>query len=470
MWFHRALAHADALGRGDTERSALLARLGEAEYRAGHPTAVDTLHAAARLALEAGDDATLVRAALAIAPGAIRLGSKGPTQLAIAEAAIARIDENDRTTRTLLLAMLSRSLVGSDQTERRMQAGYDALRLARSSGDPELLVRIAPDLLFGLWAPGTAALRIQISRDAIATVEESGEPRRASILYHAAHTTAVCAGEPELAAQCGDRLRALADEVGEPRIRWISALIDGFDALMECRFDEADRLIEECYELGMQIGESEAFAVYAAQFFTLGTHRGRHREMTTQVPGTMDTSESVERIFTVAFSIALMDSGHPEAARGILDEAMERGIESIPSDLMKSSLLVGLSIIALGLHDEAAAEWLLPELEPMAGEVSFNGAMSQGPVALWIGRLSAMLGRHAAAERHLRAALAVADRFGWQYHRAAALTALVDVRLATAGELDEEALAWLDEAERVCATGIGEWTGQLAGVRVQLAD
>ena len=197
-------------------------------------------------------------------------------------------------------------------------------------------------------------------------------------------------------------------------------------------------------------------------------HRGRHREMTTQVPGTMDTSESVERIFAVAFSVALMDSGHPEAARGILDDAVERGIESIPSDLMKSSLLVGLSIIALGLHDEAAAEWLLPELEPMAGEVSFNGAMSQGPVALWIGRLSAMLGRHAAAEPHLRAALAVADRFSWQYHRAAALTALVDMRCAATGGLDDEARVWLDEAERVCATGIGEWTGRLASVRAEL--
>ncbi len=468
-WFERALSHAEALNRDDAELAALMASLGEAAYRAGHPTAIDTLQAAAELSLRSGADDTLLRAALTIAPGSIRLGALGPKQLAIAEAALERTIDADDDTRALVLAMLARGLVYTDQAERRTTAALEAEALARASDDPNLLARIAPDLLFALWAPGAANLRLRIARDAIDLVERSGEQREASHLYHAAHTAAVCAGDETLAAHCAERLCSLADEINEPRVRWLSALIEGFDATMECRFEEAEELVAACYTIGGQIGESEAFTTYAAQFFTLGSHRGRRGEMLARVPDDLDTTESVERTFGVAYAIAYLEIGRQDVARTVLDEAIERGLATIPADFMQSSLMIGLAILALGLNDTTAAERLLTELEPLAGEVSFNGAMSQGPISLYVGRLATLTGRFDDAERNLLEAVSVTERFGWNYHRVTALCALVENRLSAVRELDHLGVAWLDQADALCAAyGMSEWSRRVADLRSQL--
>jgi len=468
-WFGRALRHAEELGRGDAERASLLAGLGEAAYRAGHPTAIDTLHAAAELALRSGADDTLLRAAFTIAPGSIRLGTLGPKQLAIAEAALKRTIDADDDTRALVLAMLARGLVHTDQAVRRRTAAIEAEALARDSDDPNLLARVAPDLLFALWGPGAANLRLRIARDAIDVTERSGEQREASHLYHAAHTAAVCAGDEVLAAHCADRLRSLAEEINEPRVRWLSALIDGFDATMECRFDEAEELIAACYAIGGQIGESEAYTTYAAQFFTLGSHRGRRGEMFSGVPDDLDTTESVARTFEVAYAIASLEVGRRDNARTVLDEALERDLAAIPADFMQSTLMIGLAILTLGLHDATAAEKLLTELDPIAGEVSFNGAMSQGPISLHVGRLATLAGRFDDAERNLLEAVSVTERFGWHYHRVTALCGLLENRLSAAGEIDRVAVEWLDEADRLCtAHGIAGWTRRVSELRSQL--
>ncbi|NOX28733.1 MAG: hypothetical protein GXP35_01575, partial [Actinobacteria bacterium] len=468
-WFGRALGHAETLGRDDAELASLMVNLGEAAYRAGHPTAIGTLHAAAELSLRSGADHTLLRAAFTVAPGSIRLGTLGPKQLAIAEAAFERTTTADDDTRAAVLAILARSLVHTDEADRRTTAALEAEALARASDDPNLLARIAPDLLFALWAPGTADLRLQIARDAIDLIERSGAQREASHLYHAAHTAAVCAGDEALATHCAERLRSLANEINEPRVRWLSALIEGFDATMECRFNEAEDLIAACYTTGDRIGESEAFTTYAAQFFTLGSLRGHRGEMLARVPDDLDTTESVARTFEIAQAIAYLEVGQRDFARTVLDEARERGLASIPADFMQSSLLIGLVILALGLHDAPAAEWLLTELEPLAGEVSFNGAMSQGPISLHVGRLATLAGRFDSAEHNLLQAASVTERFGWHYHRVAALCGLVENRLSSVGELDRLGGEWLDEADVLCtAHDIGGLTRRVADLRLQL--
>ncbi len=468
VWFGRALGYADRLNVSQAERAGVLTGLGEAMYRAGHPTAIETLQAAAELALRSGADATLMRAALAIEPGSIRLGAMGPRQLAIAEAALARSTDADPDTRARILAMLARSLVPTDQHGRRRAAAHDALDLARRSSDVGLLALIAPDLLFALWEPGAADERVQIARDAVRIVESLGAPRQAANLYHAAYTAAVCAGDVEFAKLCADRLHSLADEIGELRVRWLAMLIDGFEATMQCRFGEAERIIESCRELGEQIGESETFTGYAAQFFALASHRGWRGEMQMAFPDHLDTTESVQRTFEIGFAIVSFEAGAFDSARVVLDAAIERGLDTIPPDFMKSSLLIGLAILAIGLSDVAAAELLLEELAPSAGEVSYNMAMGQGPTSIYVGRLSTIAARFDDAERSLRAAIAVAERFGWEFHRVAALHGLVENRLAAAGSLDPESERWLTEAEFTAAElGLEDRARQLDGLRAR---
>jgi hypothetical protein len=150
----------------------------------------------------------------------------------------------------------------------------------------------------------------------------------------------------------------------------------------------------------------------------------------------MDGQQSVDITFRVAHAICCLEVGKTAVPRALLREAIDYGIDAIPDDLIRSTTLLGYSILALDLEDVAAAAVLLPAIEPFVDEVSFNGVTSQGPVAAYVGKLLTLLGRHDEAEGRLLEALTMVEAFGWEYHRASTLIALAQNRVAMSGRLD----------------------------------
>jgi tetratricopeptide (TPR) repeat protein len=467
VWFERALDHATTLGRPDATRADLLVRLGESRYRAGDPSALDTLHDGAALADQSGSDDVLLRAALAIDPGSmLRFGRFGSSQLAIAEAAMAKAGGRDLATRARVMALLAQSLIYSDQTQRRTEAANQALALARASGDPAVVARIAPDLLMALWAPGTAQLRSEIAAEALEIVEDLGDPSLSASLYYAAHTAAVCAGDADRASLCLDRLRAVAADVGEPRARWMAAVIEGFVATMAGRFEEAEGLITACFELGNEIGEPEAWTIFTSQSFVLGTFAGRHAELLPLVQGVIDSQQSVELTFRVAHAIVCVEVGQRDGPRALLRDAVANHFREVPADFSGTTALLGYAVLALELEDVDAAAMLLPEILPIAAEVSFNGITSQGPISAYAGKLLSLLDSYSDAEQHLLQALAVAESFGWEYHRATTLIALAQNCMRANSRLGRDGERWLATAEELCAThGINSWGARAVALR-----
>lgn len=469
-WFRRSLAHADELSLPDEERAALLVRLGEAEYRAGLPEGLDTLHGAAALAQRCDADDVLVQAAMAIDPGSIiRFGRFAPQQLVIAEAAQARLAGRDVATRARVEGVLAQSLVHTDQVERRQAAAEEALRLARESGDPAVLVRVATDALMALWTPGNAAARCAIAEEAGANDELLTDPSLAATFAFGAFTAAVCAGDAAAAQRHAGRLATIAGEIDEPRARWTAAIVEAFNATMTCRFRDAERSLAAMLDIGTRIGEPETFAIFAGASFVLGTFEGRHAELLPLVEQVMDSQPSVDRSFRAAHALLCLEVGRVEPGETLLREAIERGLDTVPNDLVRSTTLLGYAVLALELGDAAAAGVLLPQIEPLGGEVSFNGVSSQGPIAAYIGKLMALLGRHDEAEHHLLVAVATAEAFGWEYHRASTLLALAQNR-AKAGRFDAEADDWLAAAEAMCDTyGLSLWARRAATLRAEVA-
>ena len=137
---------------------------------------------------------------------------------------------------------------------------------------------------------------------------------------------------------------------------------------------------------------------------------------------------------------------------------MASGFAELPVDNFWTTCVIGYAILAIELDHADAAAQLLPLLEPHANDVAFNGVTSQGPIAAYVGKLESLLGRHDDAEEHLRAALDIAEAFGWQYHRATTLFELAQARARRLGRLDAEAQAWLREASELCRTlGFRTW-------------
>jgi hypothetical protein len=262
-------------------------------------------------------------------------------------------------------------------------------------------------------------------------------------------------------------IRFAVRSVGEPRLRWIAGLIEAFDAMMTGRLDEAQSIAEATLDLGLQIGVPDAFALFAAQFFVIGTFAGRHDELFPLVEQARRDNQGM-LAFKVAYGIICAAVGRPDEARGILLEGMADGFAELPRDNIWMTSVIGYAVLAIELNDVDAAAQLLPVIEPYAGEVAFNGITSQGPIAAYVGKLESLLGHHDLAEDHLRAALATAEGFGWTYHRATTLFALAQGRHRSLGALDAEGRMWLSEAAKLCrAYGFRSWTGPIDALIVE---
>jgi tetratricopeptide (TPR) repeat protein len=455
--YRNALDMAIALHRPDAERAELLVRLGDAQLRAGNPQGQDTIAEGADLARRSGAHEPLIRAALASNPGFMQIDPRAAEYLATVEAAVAVADKTDTATYARLLALLAQSLVYTPDAERRLASAHQALELADAHHDPTLLARIAPGVLCGLWEPGSAGVRSRVAAKAVAVAEASGDPRLEFGAHLAAFDIAIESADHVTAARSLAKLRATARAIGEPRLRWTVGVLETFTATMAGRLVEAESVATKTLELGTQIGAPDAFTFFAGEFFVIGTFAGRHAELFPLVEqATKDDPAALA--FKLAYGIICTAVGREQTAREILDDGMASGFAELPVDNIWTTCVIGYAVIAIELDHAGAAAQLLPLLEPLANDVAFNGVTSQGPIAAYVGKLESLLGRHDDAEDHLRAALDIAEAFGWQYHRATTLFELAQARRRRFGTLDDEGRAWLCEASELCRTlGFRTW-------------
>ena len=456
-----ALDAAEALHRPAAQRADLLVRLGHAQYRAGDLRAQANLVRGAKLARRSGQTQTLIRAALVADLGVPRVDSLAREHTEVVESALQVADPADTATYARLLAVLSKSLTFTPDGERRVALAHRALQLAEESDDATLLAGVAPAVLAALWAPGNERLRSDVAARALSAAEASGDPLVQFSVNLAARQVAIESGDPVMAAHTLTRLRVTAQNVGEPYLRWLVVICDTFEAMMEAKLSDAETLATEALDLGLQIGAPDAFAMYAAQFFVLGTFAGRHDELLPLVEQAARENPSVLP-FKLAHGIICAAVGQANIAREILREGMESGFATLPIDIFWMTSVIAYIIIAIELDDRDAAAQLLPVIEPYAAEISYNGVTSQGPVAAYAGKLASLLGRHDEAENHLEEALATATAFGWTYHRATTLFALAQARHRRLGSLDEEGRAWLTESSGLCRSyGFLNWIPQI---------
>jgi DNA-binding SARP family transcriptional activator len=459
--YQTALDAAEALHRSDAQRADLLVRLGHAQYRAGDPQAQANLVRGAKLARDSGESHTLIRAALVVDLGILRVDRLAQEHSEVVESALEVADPADAATYARLLALVAMSLTFTPDVARRVTLAHRALHLAEESDDPTIMAGVAPAVLAALWAPGNDRLRNEVAARALSAAEASGDPLLQFSVNLAARQVAIESGDPVRAAHNLIRLRATAQSVAEPYLRWLILLSETFEAMMTARLSEAETLAAETLELGLQIGAPDAFAMYAAELFVLRTFAGRHAELFPLVEQATRENPTVLP-FKLAYGIICAAVGQVDAARQILREGMENGFAQLAVDNFWMTSVIAYAIIAIELDDLEAAAQLLPVIEPYAAEISFNGVTSQGPVSAYVGKLASLLSRHEEAEGHLKSALATATAFGWTYHRATTLFALALARHRRLGGLDEEGRFWLSEASELCRVyGFENWIAQI---------
>ena len=346
-----ALEMATSLDRPDAERADLLVRLGDAQHRAGDPRALETLELGADLARRSGADDSVIRAAFAADRGFMRIDSDAATFLDIVEAAVAR----RRPVRHRHLRPVARP----PRPEPRVHPGGGTPLQPRSAGArsrdpgrrpdaPGRASRLRCSTRCGHRAAGRSARASR--RAAIAAAEASGDPRLEFAAHAAAYDVAIEAADHVAAARSLAGLRAVARDRGEPRMRWTAALFETFDATMAGRLEAAEALANHALELGVQIGDPDAFTFFAGQYFVIGTFAGRHDDLFPLVEQAARDNPGILP-FEIAYAIISAAVGATETAQAFLDQGMANGFEGLPVDNMWTTSVIGYAVIAVELED-----------------------------------------------------------------------------------------------------------------------
>lgn len=447
-WYERALAVADQRRASDAERAELMVLLGEAQHRAGDPRTHVTLLEAAELARRIGAPDVLVRAALANDRGFSRLGVPDEKQLEILEAAIAVADPTDTARLARLLACRAQELVHTPNHGLRLASAHQAIDLVDRSDDPRLLPQVISALEFGLWGPDTLVQRRELAHLAVAAAARAVDPFLEFWTHRAAYYVAIESGDASVAAASLGRLTEISLEIAEPRFQWIREVLAGFEATMQARFDDADAHAQRSFDIGTEIGEPDAFPLYAAQLFANRSFAGRYDEVIPLLEQAIAATPN-SLPFRLAHAISCSVAGREREAQAVLDQAASTRFADIASNWTWMTTIIGYAVLAIELEDAVAAADLYPLLEPFANQVSFNGATSQGYVGAYVGKLASLLGEHHVADTHLRRALDLNRSFGWTYHEATTLVALARSQHRRTGSFDEVGRRWLSDAEGI---------------------
>jgi hypothetical protein len=382
---------------------------------------------------------------LATDRGLMRVMEVDEELLAILEAALAVVDEHDTTTYARLLVLYAQELVSTARTELRLEVARRAVDLIEAGDDPMMLPQLVSGLTFALWGPGTLPLRRDLAERAIAAASKIDDPSLQFWAARAGYFVAIESADAAGARRNAASMRSIAQRVGEPRLRWVTAVMDAFEAIMEARFDDGEQHSNLMLEVGTQIGDPDAFTLYVGQIFMNRSFVGRYEELLPLVEAAMKENPDFLG-FRLGYGLIGAVAGRRDDAREILRAGAAEGFSRIPFDNYWMTVVIGYAVLAIELHDVEVAAQLYPILEPFGEEVAFNGATSQGYIGAYLGKLASLLGWHDIADAHLQRSLAVNVAFGWEYHRATTLVAMALSQRRRTGQLDADARAWLDEA------------------------
>jgi tetratricopeptide (TPR) repeat protein len=434
--FTRALAALEGTGGRGRESLPLLQALGEAQTCAGDTAAARrTLLEAADVARRYGDARGLARATLSCGIWGLSFGVDEEL-VRLAEEAVERLG-NDATDGLLPRAMglLGAALYWSPGTDRGQRLCDEAVALAReqheSVGDrasASTLAYVLGRALLARWGPDSVNRQLDDSVELLELSHQlaDGETEllvrnwRISVLLEAGDVAAV---DQEIA-----RVQHMANTLRQPRAMVFLPLHKGMRAVMDGRFDDAERSIAESAEIGRRVrGSVSELAATAQLEVPLSGMSNAHPEMVA---------------LRCAFAVLLVQADRLAEAGRELEALSERGLDGLPRDNTHLVMLALLAETATELGDEARSRTLYDWLESYSGRwVVSPGAAVLWPVDRSLGCLAGLLGRTEQAFAHLSAARAQAER---------------------AGSLPSEALCAVDEARLVATTAASGDSERLA--------
>jgi DNA-binding SARP family transcriptional activator len=399
-WYGRAIDLAADAGWEPRQMAKALLALGQCLDRCGRRDEARAAYLRASACAKRADDAPLLAdVAIAATPRYIALDDFHETHTALVDEALAASVGDPRRE-----AWLLNSAGASRYYEDRGDEIYAkrALALARRWPDPE--VQAAGLVTYRRWLTHDAVTgwdRLALSRELKTLCRERGLDRLVGQACRSLLVDLLEVGELGEFDDEFEEFATLADAHGLPSdLYWLSAL-RATRALMRAADPFAEELVHAAHTLGRALQQWDSEGMFVLQMFALRFQQDRVREIRAalEVP-TPDGPRIVNGVALLA--VALVASGRPDAARPILDRAVEGGRLRLPHDNMwlGATALMSGAAAAIGTPEQRAL--LFGELEPFARRWCAFGAggAAFGTGHHWLGKLAVANGDVAAATNH----------------------------------------------------------------------
>jgi hypothetical protein len=270
-WFSQALEVLDHHGSPDVDRGRLLVELGIAQNHAGMPEHRQTLLDAAEIAQTLGDAELLMEAALGGRRGAGGMNEADPERAAILQAALSAPGRREPNQRALLLASMA-EVTDSRDWKRRRELADEAVSLTDELDDGAKL-EVALSCYEFRAQPERSAERLAETGWACHTADRLGDP----VLRHRArfqriHACMEVGDLPEVDRRI-EETGSLVERTGLPYCRWQLLLTRTFRAILAGDLASGERLNDEAFAVGSDIGTPEALGL------------GRHAVRPPRAPG-----------------------------------------------------------------------------------------------------------------------------------------------------------------------------------------
>lgn len=408
--YRQALELLEGDGNREEARCAVTIDLGEAQRRSGDPAYRRTLLDAAELARRLGSVEHLVAAALTNTRGTwSTAGEIDGERIDIVESALAALGDDDSADRARLLAILAAELMWTVQHERRQALCDEAISVARRVGDTGALA----DVL--LWAvpvnhvPWRTDVLLRSVEELLALTATLDDPQRwglANLWSFLAHAVT---GDLDKA---DDRLGVagrVADELGQPTLRWLVETWTTFRLLVLGDLDEAERHLATAWELGQRTGQPDAFTWYAGQLWVLTRERGEVGQLFDLAQAEAANHPGLPAWQAILAFLHCV-RGDTDEARAVLHRLTPGGKLVVPRDVLWLSSAAELIEVAEHVGDLDRVESLCALLLPHRDLPVVAGLVYLGSAERYLACGARALGRLDDAVAHLEAAIAFEER------------------------------------------------------------
>jgi DNA-binding SARP family transcriptional activator len=405
-------------------RADVLLLRGEARLRCADAAAARAdFTAAAAIARDAGDPDRLARAAL----GASGLGV---TIIAVDEEVVALLREalaalpDDGPLRARLLARTAIETYYASTPPERKALGDEAVAVAQRSLDPAALVSALNGRRVALWSAAFLRERLETATEMVAAAERAGDDEAVLQGRNWRVADLLEAGDVASALEEIERHEHLADRLRLPAYQWWGPMWRSTLAIAAGRIDEAERLIAGFEAMGARTGDRNAALYAEVQRYVLAVMGFGEPPLVDSLDRERD--RPADYAYRAGYAWWLARLGQIDGSRELVAWLAADDWARLADDMNRLAALCEVSQAIVILGEPAWAGGAYERLAPYADRnvVNARGAGGYGSAELHLGQLAALLGRRAAAQAHLEAAVERNAATGADAWAAAARSAL----------------------------------------------